>query len=455
MIMAGENIAMKENELVSVIMPAYKAEKYIAESIESVINQTYFNWELIIIHDGSPDKTKEIIIKYARRYKDKIRVIDKINNEGTVKGLNSGLDVAKGVYICWLSADDLYYSNMIEDSLCFLKENIEFDAVFSKHEFIDSKGFFYDSWDAKSYLLKLEGKNRFQPYRYMMDFGNGFCFSTLLAREYCFRETGYFCERYKYAHDYEYSLRLASLFNIGFLNKVTHKNRIHVGQITNLGNNEVDAMKAFADIVINNVNKRNKLLKKAGYREDEITKCINKRIYLCSCNKKELSILKEYDIGDELLSKVSFLLRDYKFEKGFFEDDSPNSYLMKLCKNEKADAVFINKSGIRFERYFDKSDAERFGKGLERNNKISDCLICEETMNQIISFVTIEEKFHFYRCPEKKEPYKIIFSEYMLRDSTVSLPLNNKEKKNVRTIEKTIWDSLLEVIMCDNKMDVL
>ena len=382
-------------------------------------------------------------------------MIDKIRNEGTVKGLNSGLDAAKGAYICWLSADDLYYSNMIEDSLSFLKENVEYDAVFSKHEFVDLKGLFLDSWDAKSYLNELEGKNRFQPYRCMMDCGNSFCFSTLLAREYCFRETGYFCERYRYAHDYEYSLRLASLFNIGFLNKVTHKNRIHDGQITNFGSNEADAMKVFADAVINNVSRRNKLLKKAGYEENEIYKCINKRIYSYSCKKEELSVLKEYDIGDELLNKVGFLLGNYKFEKGFFEDDSPNSYLKKLCQNENADAVFINKNGIRFERYSDQSDAECFRKGLERNNKISDCLVGEETMNQIINLASTESQFRFYRCHNKKEQYKILFSEYMLHDPIALLPLNNKERRTVHTFEKTIWDSLLEVVMHDNEMGVL
>ena len=100
------NLAIRNTELVSVIMPAYNAEKYIAEAIHSVIQQTYTNWELIVIDDGSADRTA-FIVKDLIGGNDRIKYLYQ-DNGGQGKARNNGLKHAKGEYIAFLDADDLW-----------------------------------------------------------------------------------------------------------------------------------------------------------------------------------------------------------------------------------------------------------------------------------------------------------------------------------------------------------
>ena len=96
---------------ISVVMPAYNAEKYIGEAIESILNQTFKDFEFIIINDGSVDHTKEII----REYNDpRIVLLENDKNRGIVLSLNKGLDAATGKYIARMDADDIALKNRFE-----------------------------------------------------------------------------------------------------------------------------------------------------------------------------------------------------------------------------------------------------------------------------------------------------------------------------------------------------
>jgi len=105
--------------LVSVIMPAYNAEKYIKEAIESVLNQTYPNFEFLIINDGSKDKTTEIV----KSFKDKrIRFFDLPNNVGVSEARNIGLSYATGDWIAFIDSDDKWKPERLEALLSILKK---------------------------------------------------------------------------------------------------------------------------------------------------------------------------------------------------------------------------------------------------------------------------------------------------------------------------------------------
>lgn len=124
---------MKE-DLVSVIIPVYNAEKYINETIESVLNQTYKNYELILVNDKSLDNSKEVCKKYI---KNNIKWIDLKQNKGAAFARNEGVKVAKGKYICFLDADDLWERKKIEKQVKFMqKNNCAFS--FTGYEFADS-----------------------------------------------------------------------------------------------------------------------------------------------------------------------------------------------------------------------------------------------------------------------------------------------------------------------------
>ena len=101
---------MKKDKI-SVIMPVYNTEKYLKQSIESVLNQTYDNIELIIINDGSTDKSEKIIKNYLNR---KNVIYKKINNSGVAHARNIGLSLCSGKYIAFIDSDDSINIEMYE-----------------------------------------------------------------------------------------------------------------------------------------------------------------------------------------------------------------------------------------------------------------------------------------------------------------------------------------------------
>lgn len=127
------------NELVSIIVPVYRAASYIAETIEMVGRQTYKNRELILVDDASPDNSAEVIKSTIENMSgDSIRLIRKDKNEGAAKARNTGLDAARGRYIAFLDADDIWFPQKLEKELAFMKEkNAAF--AFTAYEFGDER----------------------------------------------------------------------------------------------------------------------------------------------------------------------------------------------------------------------------------------------------------------------------------------------------------------------------
>lgn len=113
---------------VSIVTPAYNAEKYIAETIESVLNQTYQNWEWIIVIDGATDDTEGVIKRYLSD--PRISYIKKVNT-GVSDTRNQGIKKATGDYIAFLDADDTFMPDNLELKVKLLEENKEVDWVFS------------------------------------------------------------------------------------------------------------------------------------------------------------------------------------------------------------------------------------------------------------------------------------------------------------------------------------
>jgi len=114
-----------EKNLVSIIMPNYNYGAYIGEAIESIIAQTYKNWELIIVDDGSTDNSIEVIEKYKKKEPQKIITIYK-NNGGQASAFNAGFSRSKGEIICFLDSDDYWFPNKLER---ILKEHKNYDFV--------------------------------------------------------------------------------------------------------------------------------------------------------------------------------------------------------------------------------------------------------------------------------------------------------------------------------------
>lgn len=108
--------------LVSIITPMYNSENYIAETINSVIEQTYKNWEMIIIDDNSRDCSYNIVNEYAKKDK-RIKLYKNSSNEGVVKTRNKGIDIANGKYIAFLDSDDLWKPKKLTSQIEFMEQN--------------------------------------------------------------------------------------------------------------------------------------------------------------------------------------------------------------------------------------------------------------------------------------------------------------------------------------------
>lgn len=127
-------------ELVSIIVPVYNVKSYIAATIESVLAQTYTDWELLLIEDGSTDGTKEFVEQYLKEQADdriKFHIIPQ--NIGAAAARNYGMDISKGRFVTYLDSDDLWQPEKLSHQVAFMMEK---DAAFSftGYEFADASG---------------------------------------------------------------------------------------------------------------------------------------------------------------------------------------------------------------------------------------------------------------------------------------------------------------------------
>ena len=127
------------SKLVSVIIPVYNVEKYVDEAITSIINQTYENIELIVIDDGSSDRTYDIC-RFLASKDPRVKLFKNERNLKIVKTLNYGLSLAKGSYIARMDGDDISEPDRIEKKVRFLEKNLEIDLVGCSLKSIDMDG---------------------------------------------------------------------------------------------------------------------------------------------------------------------------------------------------------------------------------------------------------------------------------------------------------------------------
>lgn len=207
---------MNNKPLVSVITPFFNAEKFFEEAIESVIAQTYEHWELLLVDDGSTDKSTQIAQKYARQYPENIRYLEHENhqNRGKSTSRNLGITHAKGEYIALLDADDVFLPQKLEQQVAILESQPETGMVYGPT-------LYWYGWTGKAsdmqrdYLANLGVKPNtlFQPPMLLTLFlkypGMLPCTCGLLARRQVVEETGGFDETIQ--HMYEDQVFLAKI----------------------------------------------------------------------------------------------------------------------------------------------------------------------------------------------------------------------------------------------------
>ncbi|MDA1476574.1 teichuronic acid biosynthesis protein TuaG [Bacillus changyiensis] len=124
--------------LISVITPAYNAENFIEKTIESLLNQTFLDWEMIIANDHSTDRTRDIIQSYEQK-DNRIRLIDLKENGGAAVARNAALKQAKGRYLAFLDSDDVWKKEKLEKQLAFMRDH-QYAFTFTAYELISQNG---------------------------------------------------------------------------------------------------------------------------------------------------------------------------------------------------------------------------------------------------------------------------------------------------------------------------
>jgi len=200
---------------VSVVIPTYNAAQYIGETVESVLNQSYKEYEIVVVNDGSTDNTEQVLQKYGNR----IRYIKQTNGgEGAAR--NRGIREAHGEWVAFLDADDLWLPHKLKVQMEFAAQHPDVDLIYGDAS----------SFDINGVLTKSMFKER-RPYEgYVINnllVENFVPVLSVIVRKKCLEKSGLFKEGMKHCTDYEMWLRCAKFFKFGYVNEVIVSYRIH------------------------------------------------------------------------------------------------------------------------------------------------------------------------------------------------------------------------------------
>ena len=205
------------NPLVSIILPSYNGSKYLHQAIESVLDQSYTNWELILVDDCSTDNTLSIMHHYQHSFPERIHCIHHEKNRKLPAALNSGFSVSKGSYLSWTSDDNLFLPDALNEMIIHLEKNPHVGLVYANYKIINEHN------EGVGYK-----KLRYPPL-FFKDGSFGACF---LYKRSVHEIVGDYKEEYYLAEDFDYWLRVASKFQVAHIEKFLYLYRRHSSSLS-------------------------------------------------------------------------------------------------------------------------------------------------------------------------------------------------------------------------------
>jgi len=201
--------------LVSIVMVNYNHEDFLQDSIDSIIQQTYQNWELILVDDGSTDKSVDII----RSYNDsRIKPIFLPENSHICIATNRGLEQVKGELVARLDSDDIWRKDKLEKQVKFFDEHPDANVSFTKLDIIDETNTVVNDKIKDLYdLYNHRQKDQKDWLRFFFFVGNSLIQSTMMYRKSALDKVGYFNLAYAQAHDLDFFIRLAKHYTFDFI----------------------------------------------------------------------------------------------------------------------------------------------------------------------------------------------------------------------------------------------
>lgn len=208
--------------MVSVIIPTYNCAKYLDECLQSVFNQTYKEYEIIIIDDGSTDNTQEII---KNKYPKAKYIYQK--HAGVSKARNAGIELAQGTLIAFNDADDIWFPNKLDMQVDYFETHSDVDMVFTENSFFCETGILMKTMDKKRLMKGDVVKNIFKY--------SSVATPTVMVKKEVFADVGLFDEDLTVAEDDNMWLRIALQKKVGLIDKVLVTCRISEGSLSRNG----------------------------------------------------------------------------------------------------------------------------------------------------------------------------------------------------------------------------
>lgn len=205
---------------ISVIMAAYNSQHYVSEALESLECQTFNNFEVVLINDGSTDSTHEIISRFIRKSKLKINYINQKDNIGLTRSLNIAISQAKGEYLARMDADDISRPDRLSSCIEHLESN-DLDFITTNAQCFSSSG-------VLKVIPRLSVDAAKRAYSSaILKYGNIFVHGTFFGKKTVFHHIRY-DEKFRTAQDYDFLCRivLSKRYKIGFFPKITYDLRI-------------------------------------------------------------------------------------------------------------------------------------------------------------------------------------------------------------------------------------
>ena len=267
------------NPFLSVIMSVHNERIFVKDAIDSILNQSYDNFEFIIVDDASDVETADICEKYASKF-SKIKLIRNENNLGLTRSLNIGLKHAKGKYIARMDADDISLPDRFTTQIEYLESTPDIGLV----------GSFYDEIDEKGLVIRKNVNFPTEPIiiHWRLFFENPIPHPPIMMRNNLIDELNGYNENVKYSQDYELFSRLRMKTKISNIPEVLYRWRIHKKSISNVKKNtQRKIAMSISKQILENVSKQN-------ISDHDIDLIWNKKINNAIDSKRYLRLLYDF-----------------------------------------------------------------------------------------------------------------------------------------------------------------
>ena len=283
-------------------MPVYNGQFFLKEAIDSILNQSYTNFEFLIINDGSTDDSEKIINSYTDH---RIVFINNAENKGLIETLNSGIQLSKGEYIARMDADDISLFNRIEKQVEFLDQNPEFGLLGSNYTIFGDK------------LEDVEYPSLHEDLKLACLMYNPFCHPSVMFRKSVI-EKNKICFEKKYIHAEEYKVwsEILSISKGHNLSEKLIKYRFHAAQVSQV---HAQKQKEVSKLI------RTEYLKNAGF---ELNECDLFAVW----NLQEKEGLQSVETATSILTGMESIMKQNESIQ-FFDRRKLNNLLHHHYKN--------------------------------------------------------------------------------------------------------------------------